>query len=199
VSYKQSVGNVKSAWGLDFTALTSGSLLTWAKGLADGEWHFRTNDAVSDTPINYLLGVVYVKDGNRRILAYRMAGEDCWTNFRTSNLDWATWKKIPTRAEVDALSAKVAVPTTKFSNGSTKTYTLGNNYRGVLFITDSSVNSMAMYFISTTSTGTVAYKAIITGSYITLGTGTAGALTITASSGSPKVMFITLSDIVPTA
>lgn len=168
-----------------FNSLTSGSLLTWAEGLADGEWHFRTNNAVSDTPIAYLLGVVYVKDGNRRILAYKMTSEECWTNFRTNAINWATWVRLPSRAEVDALGQIQSI-------NAARTFTISNGYRGIMYITDSTISRCGEYFVVSNNSGLVSLRAVLEASDITI-TADTNALTLTPTDGTRSIMFTSLN------
>ena len=73
-------------------------------------------------------------------------------------------------------------------------FTLSNNYRGFLFISTSSETLIGLYGISTTSTGGVVKKDIsASGSNVTVNISTDNAVTISVSSGTLAVMFVTLS------
>lgn len=72
---------------------------------------------------------------------------------------------------------------------SNKTYYIPNNYRGVLFTFDSNSTGNGMYFIWSTTVGTVDYKVISAASKINL-IGNVNQVTISVTSGSILLCFV---------
>lgn len=79
---------------------------------------------------------------------------------------------------------KVSVPATG------TTFNLPNNYRGTMYIYDSSASNNGMYMVYATASGVVNYKAVSTASNITINIDTANKITVTPTSGSKVVLFI---------
>lgn len=79
-----------------------------------------------------------------------------------------------------------------------KTFTFSNNYRGVMWIADSSPANCGEYMIYTTGGGVVGQKAISSASNVTLDTSVANKITIAPAAGSRVVEIHTLQGSVTT-
>lgn len=73
----------------------------------------------------------------------------------------------------------------------TKTFTLGSNYRGVLFIHDSASQRNGVYMLFSTGNSNVDVKPISSASEITIDTSVTSKLSLTAQFGSRIVVFLT--------
>jgi hypothetical protein len=81
-------------------------------------------------------------------------------------------------------------------SGTTK-FTIADNYRGILFITDSAGVRCGQYIVYATGGGTVGYKEVSAASGITFGSGTRE-LTLSIDSGTRTILFITIANAAPT-
>lgn len=71
-----------------------------------------------------------------------------------------------------------------------KTFTIPNNYRGIMAIHDSTPNRNGIYMVYAASTGGVNYKAISSATDVTIDISVTNKITVTPASGSRIVMFI---------
>lgn len=72
-----------------------------------------------------------------------------------------------------------------------RTYNVGNGYRGVLIILDSSDTRCGLYLLGTSTTGTVYMKTVASAGNITINTSVSGEVTVTPDSGTRNILFIT--------
>lgn len=96
-------------------ALTNGDLLSWAESLSDGFYTFRTNNAVTNTPVEYCQGYVISRNGNIRIIAHDMFSMRTYSTYKRSNTTWIVWTKQTTETEL-----KPALKTFSFITGTTE-------------------------------------------------------------------------------
>ena len=104
---------------------------------------------------------------------------------------WSAWEKLPLRWEIDALNSK----TTTIEIDSATTFTIPNNYRGVLFVTDSASNKNGEYMVFCTGTSAVGYKAVSAAEGITIDTSTSNKLILTPSSGTRNCLFLNIKNV----
>ena len=74
-----------------------------------------------------------------------------------------------------------------------RTFTLSNNYRGVLWIFDSNNARCGAYFLFSTGSGVVATAEIKSATNITIDTNTANKITLTPTTGSRVIMIMTVA------
>lgn len=74
-----------------------------------------------------------------------------------------------------------------------RTFTLSANYRGIIFLLTSTAASCGLLMIFSTGSGVIAYKSISEASNVTIDVSTAYKVTITPTSGSRDVLFLTTS------
>lgn len=103
------------------------------------------------------------------------------------------------KAALDALNSKMSGIAFSKATVSTvaKTFTLGVNYRGTLFVYDSSPPRNGIYMVYSTGSGVVEMKAISAASDITIDTSVASEITFTAPSGTRIIVFLTTQGNVP--
>lgn len=80
------------------------------------------------------------------------------------------------------------------ANSGGLTFNLPNNYRGVLYIVDSSAANCGEYFVFTSSGGVVSTKAISAASNLTINTSTNNKITFTPSAGTRLLLFINIQN-----
>lgn len=73
-----------------------------------------------------------------------------------------------------------------------KTFNLPNNYRGVLYIVDSTSSNCGEYFVFTSSGGVVSTKAVTAASNLTINTSTNNKITVTPPAGTRLLLFINI-------
>lgn len=107
---------------------------------------------------------------------------------------YGTWKKVPTRAEVDALSSNMAsiTFTRMIATTSGTTATLPSNYRGILKTVDSSADRCGLYIVRTASNGNVNCTPVREATALTIDSSIANKLMVT-SPGSSVCIFENIS------
>lgn len=103
------------------------------------------------------------------------------------------------KSALDSLNSKLGgCALTKASVGTTaKTFTLGGNYRGTLFVYDSGPQRNGVYNVFSTGSGVVDIKPISVASDITIDTSVVSKISLTATSGTRVVAFLTVQGNVP--
>lgn len=121
-------------------------------------------------------------------IAYPLANNELvFIRYRDVN-GWKAWVTMPTRAEMNTLNNYYTKEVSVSTSG--MTFNMPNNYRGTLFIHDSTPDRCGVYMVYTTSGGVAGTKAISTANDITMNNSTNNKLTITPTSGSRVVMFL---------
>lgn len=112
-------------------------------------------------------------------------------NGTPPNGTWSDWVQTPTRAEMDASRFSASIGTT-----GNDTFTVPNNYRGVLYVIDSSASRCGEYILYSTGGGVVGVKAISEANETTIDVSVLNKITITASTGSRRVLFISAANMI---
>lgn len=193
VSYKQPTSSILSAWGIDkLTGELASSFSGDANTLTStGQWQVGNTANVQNLPSGANYGILAVESARSYIYQRYINLTDVIVYYRRSvdrGANWSAWAKEPTRAEVDALDSNQTKVRDVGVAG--KTFTIPNNYRGTLFIHDSTPARNGIYMIYCASTGGVGYKAISSATEVTLDVSTVNKLKITTSVGSRAVMFL---------
>lgn len=130
------------------------------------------------------------------------------TYWQMLNWDNTTYSSM-TEAEIDAgtsTSTRVITPArlkyaldnkssvgfkTFYINTTAQTITIGNAYRGVMYVLESATARCGQYIIGTTNAGVVNVAPVLATSNMTINTSTNGKVTLNTSSGSSTVVFMT--------
>ena len=168
--------------------------------IQDGVYGLASGNTYTTLPTGHTAGgvleVFYPGIGGTYAIQRLSTGNTMFIRYRTnsSGTAYTDWVKMPTRGEIDTLNNRFT--TVQVQNATT--FTVPNNYRGVLFVADSNYAKCGEYIVNCSGSGSVGYKEISSASDLTIDNATANKLTLTPASGSRWCSFQNINNVITT-